>query len=184
MCALLGLVANARRSPDFPLLDSGGWRGDRPRVSPFRRNREVCSSIRSLTVAVRGMDNAKTARESTLPHLAAGAACWEQRGQVGNLGVGDSPRVSPFRRNREVCSSIRSLTVAVRGWTMQRRQAKVPAPPGCWEQESRSGTCPTYWTFHSSRPADQPGCMVTSRRKAVVVTGWKVSLLYLSFSTP
>jgi hypothetical protein len=44
-------------------------------------------------------------------------------------------------------------------------------------------TLGAHHNFHSAIPADQPGCMVTSSRSAVVVTGWKARLLYLSFST-
>ena len=38
-----------------------------------------------------------------------------------------------------------------------------------------------YCTFHFSRPAENPGCMVTSKRNASVETGANVSLSYLSF---
>lgn len=41
-----------------------------------------------------------------------------------------------------------------------------------------------YFSFHSSTPADQFGCIVTSRRIALVVTGLNSILLKLPFSTP
>jgi hypothetical protein len=65
------------------------------------------------------------------------------------------------------------------GSGMERRSAEplrrttLPVP-------SRFGYC----TFHFSRPAENPGCMVTSRRSASAETGANVSLSYLSFSTP
>src|SRR6266568_7522670 len=39
-----------------------------------------------------------------------------------------------------------------------------------------------HFTFHSWMPADQSGCIVTSRRRPLVVTGLKVTLLNRSFS--
>ena len=37
---------------------------------------------------------------------------------------------------------------------------------------------PLYFTFHFSRPADHFGCMLSSRRKPLVVTGANRTRLY------
>ena len=40
------------------------------------------------------------------------------------------------------------------------------------------GATPVYFTFHLSRPVDHFGCMLSSRRKPLVVTGANRTRLY------
>src|SRR5688572_26741013 len=41
-----------------------------------------------------------------------------------------------------------------------------------------------YFTFHSWRPAENVGCITTSMRSAVVVTGLNVTAFQVSFAVP
>jgi hypothetical protein len=57
--------------------------------------------------------------------------------------------------------------------------------PGSFDSVSRRGMRDhlSYFTRQRSMPAETFGCMLTSTRNPVVVTGLNVTLLYLSFST-
>jgi hypothetical protein len=67
-------------------------------------------------------------------------------------------------------------------WKVRRGQPIRGSSPGARVPWPRSAG--GYSTFHFCSPADHPGCMVTSRRNPLVVTGLKLTMLYLSFSMP